>query len=523
MNDFFLKLKDSSPERLVWLIIILGCSIGGFLLFIAGFTYLDLKKNRIQIYNQQRDISEFRTVIERQIVGAEYEFIALLDRKEVTQRSFTQDWLKNLVILYHDSLNISEFSRAVSNLDKALLDLIEVRKKSDAWLSGLQDLEYEFPIVRTEALQALHEMVDAIEKDRGNQRLDLALKIRDIRSQTGHVNRPLFNEIIHDESRASDSIKTLMDVSDLELFIHEMIHQEDLELLRILKDDKIRTTLIRLRGVNRYPGEQKQNFISELITDFERVVFGDLYEINRNHQTIYPGLGGLYNTCEKIRKSEYVRNSLRAGVVNAIADVREASKQLTDQAEKYINSEIISTEEALQQSMKSMIVVWLVSTTLFLILSWNILKAVRSQIKTIENTNMELDLQTKALLVSEDALKRMMGDLDNRVKSRTGELETANVKLEKEARERQKTSEELKLKTEELASAFKTAIKAQKIAEDERDRSRVMLGEAVMRERRMVELKREVNTLLTEQKEPVKYKAPEQVDRFLNKKKISSG
>ncbi len=303
------------------------------------------------------------------------------------------------------------------------------------------------------------------------------------------------------------------------LLIQEMMHEENTERLRILKDDKLRTILIRLKGVYLYTGEDQRFFNSDLITRFEKTVFGDGYSISNNHQTIYTGSGGLYDLCEKLQKSEYIRNSLRAGVVTAISNVRDASKLVTDQAEKYINSEIITTENALQESMKSMIVVWRSLTALFLLLSWKIIKMVRSQIKTIENTNMELDLQAKALLVSEDALKRMMDDLDNRVKIRTKELESANEKLEQEVSERQKTSEELKKRTVELASAFKTAIKAQKIAEDERDRSRVMLGEAVVRERRMVDLKKEINDFLKEAGKPPKYSAPEDVERFMKLKR----
>ncbi len=130
MNDFIKKLKAVSPERLVWVIIVLGCSIGAFLLFIAGFTYMDLKKNRKRIYNQQSDISGFRSVIDRQIVNAEYEFIRIIDRKEITNRSFTQDWLKNLLTIYQDSLKIDVFfPRQFQILDSAIHDLISVRKK----------------------------------------------------------------------------------------------------------------------------------------------------------------------------------------------------------------------------------------------------------------------------------------------------------------------------------------------------------------------------------------------------------
>lgn len=173
----------------------------------------------------------------------------------------------------------------------------------------------------------------------------------------------------------------------------------------------------------------------------------------------------------------------------------------------------------------------------FLTLSARIARAIKNQITAIETTNRDLKNEIverqraeNALRDSEEALRKAKSELEIRVEERTFELKKANERLEGEVAERKRAEEKLRRRSQELATALKTTRKARKLAEKERDKSRKMLAEvseskhrlevlisdATAREKRMVELKNEVNELSGILGREPKYEAPFQVDEFLS-------
>jgi len=260
--------------------------------------------------------------------------------------------------------------------------------------------------------------------------------------------------------------------------------------------------------------------------------------VDNIHQTIIPGQDGLYLLIRKKLLLETQRENLRLRSDRLLAAVSDARRGLVGTAEDIAHQTAGGAENALENSWKTMLTVWLVFFLTFLILSVKITQDVRRQIKAIETTNenltAEIDERQKveaALRQSEDDLRKAKDELEMRVEERTCEIKDANQQLAKEITERKRAEAKLRRRGQELSKALNITRKARQIAESERDRSGKMLAEvteskrrleiltsdATTREERMVSLKREVNTLLKRLGRDLKYSAPQKVDAFLSR------
>ncbi len=537
-----LKSKQSgqNPTRLVYTITLLGFSVGVIMVGIIYWTLMKIQQEREQLDAFQVNMTRLVTSLDTHLAQGREDLGALLARKE----NKNADWLTELsdLIRMYTNLTASEnkdVAKAVHQLAAVLVPLQNLREMGESWYIRDHQLSLVFPATRTAVDDSLGKMRAAIIKAEGRQRLRHAVEIRRYHQATGKDALELAREIINNVSSHTNITTVKTEFADLALLCERLIGENQIDNLVNLKDNKFKSTLERLRLGISQPNQQEDSsgFLSIAMLDqFERELFGDAFHMDTVHQTILPGTGGLYQLCREqlILRSE--REQLQVKTSRLFDDMRSIRHDLVLKAETIASQTAARAEDTLKRSWETMLTLWLLAMIVFLTLSARIAKTVKRQIKAIETTNENLKQEIEkhkrtqsALLESREALQSAMDGLEIRVEERTYELKAANEQLGNEIFERTKMEEILRLRGEELTGALQSAQNAKQISENERDKSEkilaevteskrrleILLSDAMAREKRILELKREINNLLIGQGNEGKYKAPRKVAEFL--------
>ncbi len=544
MNDLTVKQGGLSATKLVWIITLLGLGAGILMLGIVYWTIWKIQSEREKLDAFQAELAHMVTTLDTYLEQGRYDIDQLLSQ----EKRYTDNgqWVDDLAELTSgDDLTVvtgnADIRKVLNQLDKPVSDLKKLRMVSSNWYTQAEQLDAVLPVVRQKLEKSLNRLETTIIGTEGRQRLGRAILIRQYRQSTGKQANELAHKIIGGMGRGSEIVTIKTELADLVLLCERLLGEDQVDDLADLKDNDFKATLDRLRrGINHlgHTKTTQKDFPVSLLEGLATDIFGRGFAVDNIHQTIIPGQDGLYLLIRKKLLLAVQRDKLRLRSDRLLNAVHDARRGLVGTAEDIAHKTAGGAESVLENSWKTMLMVWLALFLTFLILSVRITQDVRRQIKAIESTNenltAEIDERQKveaALRQSEEALRKAKDELEMRVEERTCEIKDANQQLAKEITERKSAEAKLRRRGQELSKALNITRKARQIAESERDRSGKMLAEvteakrrleiltsdATTREKRMVSLKREVNTLLRRLGRDSKYGAPQKVDVFLSR------
>jgi signal transduction histidine kinase/CheY-like chemotaxis protein/HPt (histidine-containing phosphotransfer) domain-containing protein len=447
----------TTTTKLVWTLTLLGFGVGVILLGIVYWTLSDIRAERERFNELQVDMTRVVTSLMPHIVQGREEIGALLRGESVANTGV--GWVesvRNLTKSYTDleTINDPKMVHALTRLHNQLSSFEGIRKSCLQWRNRNDKLLADFPLSRKGVESSLREMRAAMSSIEGRHRLKHAVLIRNYRKTKTKRADELAHKVIEEMSPVTDIPVVNAELADLFLLFERLLGESELDNLADLKDNKFKSTLDRLRrAMNRL---EKRELVGggsllTMLDNFGTELFGRGFKVDNVHQTIILGGGGLYALCRDRLLLQTDRAGLRLQVMDLFDDIRTTRQQVAQSVETFATLTASRAERALGQAWQTMLVVWLICTGVFLILSGRIAKMVTRQVKAIQTTNENLAAEIterrraeQALLQSEDALRKANDELEVRVEERTSELRNANALLEAEVAERKQAEEALR-------------------------------------------------------------------------------
>jgi len=413
-NQTDLKKREGNPIRLVWLITLLSFSVGVFMVFLVWSTLTDLRTEREKLFELKENSNLVQVKLESSLAEQKSELTDLL---EANVNSDIQDKDYHLVSLVRDyRLVVSSpgLIPAFEQLEEDVNSLLNIKSKLTWWVSAYMRVVPRIPQARKEVETILDQILETVDKAEGQQRLERAAKIRQIKrdavNNLKNISISAFNEL----AASNDFSIIRRDITDLVQSSERLHSVAEADNLADLKDNKIRTLLARVRFNARIAEGEKSAekiLLSGLLDDYETTLFGQGYSIDNDHQTIILGFDGLYGFILDRLKLEKEREILRSEV-NRIYDKTERSfNEIIAQTEAVTAQEAIKVEKVLGQTWRTMMIIWLVTSIIYAMLAYEIIMAAKQQIKEIEDSNIELETMTNELRKSEERLHRLSSDL----------------------------------------------------------------------------------------------------------------
>jgi len=408
------KKQEGSPVKLVWLITLLSFSVGVFMVYLVWSTLTDLRTEREKLFQLQEAFNSIQAKLESNLAKQKNEISALLEAT-VVNRSTTKDYsLPGLVRDYREVVSSPDLISSFEQLEININSLIIIKEKLTWWASSYNRTVPRIPQIRKKVASILDRILETIDKAEKQQRLERTAKIekirRDVLKSSERINISTINEItaFNDFTIIRRDITDLVQISER---LHTIIEAEN---LTNLKNNKIRTLLARLRlNAQLSEGEDSPEKIqiNRLLNDYQTVLFGQGYSIDNDQQIITLGYDGEYGLVLDRLKMVKERKILRAEINRIYARTDVSLGQILSQTDTIAQQEVTRVEKVLEQTWRTMFIIMLVTSLIYALLAYEIIMAAKQQIKSIEDSNIDLEKMATELRKSEDRLHRLSSDL----------------------------------------------------------------------------------------------------------------
>ena len=407
-----------NPVRLVWLITALGCIAGLVMIAIVWWALVDIRAERQRVDRFKSRLAGARASIEQQLLEEKWDLYRILAAEEVTAKSTGagKDLLA-LIAEYRVSVGRPQLTEAFSQLERSVDDLQETRERCLLWAEQRSEMAVQLTAARRRVEDALHNLDELVQKTYGQKRLDRAVRIRQYRQARGEEAERLARRIIGNMAATPDLSAIRRDIADLAILCERLRGEEREDFLTDLKDNRIRTVLARLRRGTGMLSDELAD-ARKILGRFATALFGTGYVVEDAHQTIIPGVGGMYGFAVNRLRLADEREKLRFQVTSQFDEIDQLLGTLSTQVDAIAMAESLRTERSLDTAWRTMLLIWLGTAGIFILISSQIIREVKRQIRAIEETNTKLDERTKALSrsreelsESEEQLRRLSSNL----------------------------------------------------------------------------------------------------------------
>ncbi|MBU0729426.1 MAG: hypothetical protein KKE17_02130 [Proteobacteria bacterium] len=404
-----------NPVRLVYWITALGFIGGMIMVAVVWWTLMLIRDDRTRHENLHYKLVDIASRFDRRLLEEKLAFNNLLEGHGGKEKKDGFVELKALVEQYRIYMHLHGNIVPLDNLFLSLENLNTLSEQCEEWVVVHEQIGAAIPGVQHETDIALRRMIEAVDTIEGNQRVNLALSI--YRYETAYdTTLPVFTDQIVSGLRQSSILSNLRrDIADLDLLTEKLISAHRRSSLFDLKDNEFMTILARLRkefGLLDDSGAQKSRMDAAILGTYQTSVFGVGYVIDEEHQTLIPGDGGLFNLQIDQLNSAEKNIQLRGEVSRGFERTRAALNNIATEISSFLRQEDMSAEKALSRAWQLMILVWVTTAILFSVVAFRIIRVVRSQIKGIEETNIELEGLTRELSQSN---QHLINEIEERV------------------------------------------------------------------------------------------------------------
>ncbi|UCD66113.1 MAG: sensor histidine kinase [Deltaproteobacteria bacterium] len=408
------KKKEGNPVRLVWLITLLSFSVGVFMVYLVWSTLTNIRTERENLFELKENFISIQTKLESSLAKQKSDLANLLEANTANINQERDYHLVNLIQDYRRAVSDPNLMPAFEELDKSINALLSNKNKLTWWASAYIRTVPRIQPAREEVESILNQIFETVDKAEGQQRLERAMKIRQIKQSITDGSEGYNIAIITELSTPNVFSIIRRDITDLVQLSERLYTISEADNLADLKDNKIRTLLARVRmNTQLSEGEKSREKIQlfSLLEDYETAMFGQGYTIDNDHQIIILGYDGGYGLILDQLKMVKERELLHAEADLIHARIETALGEITDRTNTITQQEVFKVETVLGQTWRTMVIIWFVTSIIYAMLAYEIITAARLQIKAIEDSNTELEAMANELKKSEERLHRLSSDL----------------------------------------------------------------------------------------------------------------
>lgn len=440
---------SSYPTRLVWLLSFLALYTTFIMVTIVWWTLVDVRSEREKLAGQQSEINTLRNKLEGRIENEKWEIASFLDA-DAPQQPTDRFILPALIKSYQESVNDQTQQPMFESLSSIGTELSSLHTSSQLWSERFHGTMTRLPDLRGEVGFILARLDQAVTTKAAHAKQGRAERIKTLLAATPASSSGLASAVIDEVNAAPDLTDTIRDIYELSLLRVKIQHEEDPGALKRLRDEAIRPVLARLVEQKNQPPE-KRVVPSELVDELAIALFGIGHRIDNEQHTIITGQGNfLYENCAERVILSRERELLREQMLDTTRRAHEIVQQIAERSETFLKQEGSTVESAIRRALHIILIVGIATAAIFLAISYKIISEIKGQIRAIEESNKMLDNRTKALVKSEDALRKS----EERLQYLSSNLLTAQEK------ERRRIAHELHDELGQSMAALKMQVSA---------------------------------------------------------------
>jgi signal transduction histidine kinase len=408
------KKNKGNPIRFVWLITLLSFSVGVFMVYIVWSTLTDLRTDRENLLELKANLNSIQANLSSNLAKQKSEMAALLEGAIDDSNTSKSYQLLFFAKNYRKAVSSPDLVPVFDQLEKNIYSLFAVKDKLSWWASAYNRTVSKIPEKRNEITAVLEQVFLTIDKAEEQLRLERAAKIRQIRRNAMKNTNGITIDDINEIAASSDFSIIRRNINYIAQLSERLHITTEADILVDIKDNKIITLLARVRlNTKSSTGEKSAEKIkiNRLLDDYETILFGQGYNIDNDQQIIILGYDGEYDLILDRLKMNKERKILREEFNSTYNRTQESFEMILSETDFIAQQEAKKVEKILGQTWRTMIIIWLVTSMIYAMLSFEIIMTVKQQIKAIEDSNAELEAMADELKKSEARLHRLSSDL----------------------------------------------------------------------------------------------------------------
>ena len=314
----------------------------------------------------------------------------------------------------HETLDVKRDKREVQRLFQELEVSTEsyqkVWRQAVNWQNEYEDVFIDFRQRRSlkEVQNPIHRLRELVNTTEGKRRIQDALLYRRWREAQGAEASRLAQNLLE---RFADKVTKNLDAIETELeetarFVESLSGEEQIDNLVNLKDNELKPSLERLKSNLNSLVEYDETFVHEGPQTLEAIyvaLFGKGYSIDKTHQTVLVGQGGLYGLLhDRLRLRLERLKILEKGEVLK-AKVRGSLNNLARLYQKYATSLAKEMEENLKLGFFQLLLITGATSIGLIALVFFITRLIRRQVNAIEEARA-------AEYASNQTTQRLLGE-----------------------------------------------------------------------------------------------------------------
>ncbi len=384
------------------------------MVYLVWSTLTDLRTDREKLLELKANLNFIHANLAGSLAKQKSEISALLEGI-IDKSNITQDY--QLLFLINDYRKLVQTPALVpvfDQLEKHIHSLFTVKEKSSWWASSYNRTVSRIPEKQNKINAIFDQIIKTVDKAEEQWRLERSAKISRIRGNAVKDSTGITIKDINEITAPNDCSIIRRDITDM-VQLSERLHlTTEADIFEDIKDNKIRTLLAKIRQNTKLLGDKlsvEKIKINRLLDEYITTLFGRGYRIDNYQQIIILGFDGEYDLILDRMRMNNERKILREEANNSYERIENSLGMILSETDLMAQQESQKVEKVLGQAWRTMIIILLVTSMIYAMLSFEIIMTLKQQISEIEVSNTELEAMADELKKSESRLHRLSSDL----------------------------------------------------------------------------------------------------------------